>query len=150
VKTQRYSIQRELVGKTLAVLDHPTAAEVYDAVRRENPQISLGTVYRNLGSMSDEGTALRLSFAGSPDRFDPNTHEHYHAVCTNCGAIFDTNSEIEPGLIRKLDLAVEQGTGIRVEQRSMTFAGICPRCRAKTDGLAQAGEPEPHSRDAAA
>lgn len=109
-------------------MDHPTAADVYERVRRESPQISLGTVYRNLGSMADEGTIVRLSFAGEPDRFDPNTVEHYHVVCGECGRIFDTDDHIEPELLRKLDQAVERSTGVRVQERVLSFSGICALC----------------------
>jgi Fe2+ or Zn2+ uptake regulation protein len=109
-------------------MDHPTAAEVYERVRRDVPQISLGTVYRNLGTMADEGSILRLSFAGKPDRFDPNTGEHYHVVCSQCGRIFDTDYCREPELLRRLDRAVELSTGVQVQQRFLSFSGICAQC----------------------
>jgi Fur family peroxide stress response transcriptional regulator len=110
-------------------MDHPTAAEVYERVRRDCPQISLGTVYRNLGTMADEGAVLRLSFMGEPDRFDPNTHEHFHVVCSICGRIFDADSGLVADLIQKLDLAIEGSTGVRVEERTLLFGGVCAQCR---------------------
>jgi Fur family peroxide stress response transcriptional regulator len=135
---KRNSVQKRIIGETLTRMDHPTAAEVYERVRLECPQISLGTVYRNLGSMADEGEALRLSFAGEPDRFDPNTYEHAHVVCGVCGRIFDTDHNLAPELIRKLDQAVEGSTGVRVEQRSLLFRGICAHCRGTRARGAQA------------
>jgi Fur family peroxide stress response transcriptional regulator len=125
----RNSLQKKAIQSALAVMDHPTASEVYERVRLEYPQISLGTVYRNLGAMADQGSALRLSFAGEPDRFDPNVYEHHHAVCSNCGAVFDAMEGIDPDIINKLDQAIEQSTGVKVKQRSLIFEGLCARCQ---------------------
>jgi Fur family peroxide stress response transcriptional regulator len=79
--------------------------------------------------MADDGEVLRLSFTGEPDRFDPNTYEHFHVVCSVCGRIFDTDYRIAPELIRSLDQAVEASTGVRVEERSLVFGGMCAQCR---------------------
>lgn len=127
--SKRYSAQKRMIEDTLDLLNHPSAAEVYEQIRKNYPQISLGTVYRNLGSMADEGQVLRLSFTNAPDRFDMNTHEHFHAVCSCCGHIFDTDGRLPAHLLAQLDAAVEESTGIRVESRSMMFRGICPDCR---------------------
>jgi Fur family peroxide stress response transcriptional regulator len=127
--TKRNSMQKTAIREALAVMDHPTAAEVYEKVHNEYPQISLGTVYRNLGAFASEGAALRLSLAGEADRFDPNTHEHYHAVCSSCGTIFDVRAGIEPDSIHSLDKAVEQCTGLKVQQRNLVFEGVCTRCQ---------------------
>jgi Fur family peroxide stress response transcriptional regulator len=128
VKT-RNSLQKRVIRDALAVMDHPTATEVYERVRGEHPQISLGTVYRNLGTLAQDGDALRLSFAGEADRFDPNTHEHYHAVCTSCGAVFDVHTGIEPAIIQKMDKAVQNMTGIKITQHNLVFEGICTKCQ---------------------
>ena len=100
---KRFSAQKKMIEDTLTMLDHPTATQVYEHIRKDYPQISLGTVYRNLGAMSDEGEVLRLSFANAPDRFDINTQEHFHAACSRCGRIFDTDGKLPPGLLEKLD-----------------------------------------------
>jgi Fur family peroxide stress response transcriptional regulator len=126
---RRYSAQKEIIGEALARLDHPTAAEVYQEVRKDRPRISLGTVYRNLSLMAEEGELLRLSFSEAPDRFDPNAHEHYHAACVCCGRIFDTDHTLPEGLVGEMDRAVEACTGVRVKSREMIFRGICAACR---------------------
>ncbi len=126
---RRYSAQKQMIGDALERLEHPTAAEVYEEIRKAYPQISLGTVYRNLGLMADEGEILRLSFSGAPDRFDPNNHEHYHVACSHCGRIFDTDNTIPAELILQIDRAVENCTGIKVENRFMMFSGICKVCQ---------------------
>lgn len=126
---RRFSVQKQMIEDTLAQLDHPTAAEVYEEIRKDYPQISLGTVYRNLNLMADDGEILRLSFPDTPDRFDPNAHEHYHVACSRCGRIFDTDHRIPSELIAQMDRAVEACTGVRVENRIMMFRGICAECR---------------------
>jgi Fe2+ or Zn2+ uptake regulation protein len=103
---------------------------VYEEVRKDCPQISLGTVYRNLSLMAEDGELLRLSFPETPDRFDPNVHEHYHAACVQCGRIFDTDHSVSEELIGEVDRAVEACTGVRVENRMMLFSGVCRACQA--------------------
>lgn len=127
--SRRYSAQKQMIGDALGRLEHPTAAEVYEEIRKAYPQISLGTVYRNLGLMADDGEILRLPFSGAPDRFDPNTHEHYHVACSRCGRIFDTDNTIPSELLMQIDRAVESCTGIKVENRIMMFSGICRACQ---------------------
>jgi Fe2+ or Zn2+ uptake regulation protein len=126
---RRFSAQKKMIEDTLCRLDHPTAAEVYEEVRRRCPQISLGTVYRNLGVMCEEGAALRLSFGDGPDRYDVNISDHFHAECAACGRIFDACELLPPDLIARLDAAVESATGVRVERRTMYFQGVCAACR---------------------
>ncbi|MDR3036976.1 MAG: transcriptional repressor [Coriobacteriales bacterium] len=128
---KRNSVQKRVIGQALMMMDHPTATEVYERVRREHPQISLGTVYRNLGTMANEGDVLRLSFPNSPDRFDPNTYEHCHAVCTCCGQVLDTDGLLPHELIEQIDRAVERNTGVRVESHSLVFSGMCDACQSK-------------------
>ena len=84
---KRGSKQRRLILDTVRSggLGHPTVAEVYDAVRGEIPNISLGTVYRNLGSLASDGEISRLDL-GDVSRFDCDTSEHSHFACKKCGA----------------------------------------------------------------
>jgi Fe2+ or Zn2+ uptake regulation protein len=127
--SRRNSLQKRIIEEALMRMDHPTAVEVYEQVRQDCPQISLGTVYRNLGAMVDEGEALRLSFAGEPDRFDPKTHEHFHVVCNCCGRIYDADCGVVCESLRELDHAIERTTGVRVHERVFLFGGVCATCR---------------------
>ncbi|MDR1088618.1 MAG: transcriptional repressor [Coriobacteriales bacterium] len=126
----RKSVQKQMIGEVLEQMNHPTAAEVYEQVRLHCPQISLGTVYRNLGSMADAGEVLRLSFRHGPDRYDPQAQEHFHVVCTGCGRIFDADYDCAPELIQQLDHAIERCTGVAIEEHRLLFAGTCASCRA--------------------
>ncbi len=86
----KYSRQREMIKEFLMTRkDHPTADIVYMNVRRQNPNISLGTVYRNLTLLADIGEIARLRVGDGVDHFDADTSPHYHFVCTECGAVID-------------------------------------------------------------
>lgn len=126
--SKRLTKQKKMIWDTLMLLDHPTAAEVYEKIRKEYPHISLGTVYRNLSQMTEDGDVLRLGFLGEADRFDLNGEEHFHVACIRCGSIFDTNHTFTPELISAVDQAVEASTGIKVEHRTMLFSGVCRSC----------------------
>lgn len=68
---------------------HPTAEEVFFEAREAMPNIALGTVYRNLNSLADEGLVRRITLAGTPDRFDKTKVQHDHLVCQVCGKLKD-------------------------------------------------------------
>ena len=85
-----YSRQREAIKTFLAGrYDHPTAETVYLGIKEEFPNISLGTVYRNLSLLSDIGEIQKLSTGIGPDRFDGNPALHYHFICKHCGSVLD-------------------------------------------------------------
>ena len=86
----KYSKQREAIKSFLVGrYDHPTAETVYLGIKQEFPNISLGTVYRNLSLLSDIGEIQKLSTGIGPDRFDGNAAPHYHFICTRCGRVLD-------------------------------------------------------------
>lgn len=82
---QRDMIKAFLMGRK----DHPTADIIYMNVRQQNPNISLGTVYRNLTLLADIGEIQRLRVGDGVDHFDADTSPHYHFVCTECGSVID-------------------------------------------------------------
>jgi len=86
----KYSRQREMIKAFLMTRkDHPTANIVYMNVRKQFPNISLGTVYRNLTLLADIGEINRLRVGDGVDHFDADTSPHYHFVCTECGSVTD-------------------------------------------------------------
>ena len=83
----RVTRQRTVILEELRKLTcHPTADELCDIVRRRLPHISLGTVYRNLDHLAEEGIVLRLDMAGKSKRYDGNIQPHQHGVCDECAA----------------------------------------------------------------
>lgn len=122
---QKYSRQRESIKLYLDLhRTHPTAETVYLDIKKEYPNISLGTVYRNLNLLADMGEILRISPDNGPDRYDGNANPHYHFVCTECGKVLDIemNSQIQLNKI-----AAEHFDG-KIISHVTHFFGLCPKC----------------------
>ena len=122
---RRYSRQRERIYQAVhASREHPSAQMVYDLLREELPRLSLGTVYRNLHQMAQEGMLQELK--GPTARFDACLAPHAHIRCTCCGRVMDLSALEEPAPVRS---AAE--TGWQVERYSLMLEGICPACAGK-------------------
>lgn len=123
---QKYSRQRELIKQFLMTrCDHPTADVVYTNVRKENPNISLGTVYRNLSLLSDMGEIQRLRLGDGTDHFDADTSNHYHFTCTECGSVIDLEMESIEGIN---DIAGANFDGT-IQGHATYFYGVCGNCK---------------------
>jgi Fur family transcriptional regulator, ferric uptake regulator len=122
----RFTKQRRIILEELRrSKSHPTADEVYDMVRRRLPNISLGTVYRNLVLLSELGLILRLDLYGTRMHFDGTTENHYHVRCVHCGRVEDV--PVNPrGLIEEI---TGQLTNYTVISHKLEFVGLCPRCK---------------------
>ncbi|MCD6282113.1 transcriptional repressor [bacterium] len=106
---------------------HPTADEVYRRVQKRIPNISMGTVYRNLEALSEHGIICRLQMSEGPMRFDASMEKHYHVRCSKCGRVGDVPASLVNNFESKVRAECEwQITGHRLE-----FIGICPRCQSK-------------------
>ena len=126
MKAQRYSKQRELVLKTVkANLIHPTALEIYGMTRAVDPTISMGTVYRNLNLLAEQGKILRIKVPGGTDRYDGTIEPHNHAVCTKCGMVMDYSYSFDD-----LSSQLEQ-SGFKCEELNITVRGTCKNCLTK-------------------
>jgi Fe2+ or Zn2+ uptake regulation protein len=104
---------------------HPTARWIYEQVRLQIPNISLGTVYRDLKTLKQMGKSLELDFAGSITRFDGNTNLHYHFYCQRCNRIFDIQEPVD----KEIDKRVAEKNGFWVSNHRMDFFGLCRDCR---------------------
>lgn len=126
----KHSRQRESIKNFLAArYDHPTAETVYQNIRKEFPNISLGTVYRNLSLLSDIGEIQKLSTGIGPDRFDGNPDPHYHFMCNGCGAVLD----LAVTGLEHINILAAQNFDGEIEGHITYFYGKCPACRAKKD-----------------
>ncbi len=121
VTKQRQVILEELRGTE----SHPTADELYRQVRQRIPRISLGTVYRNLETLSREGLIRKLEIGGGKKRFDGVVAPHYHIHCQFCGRVADL---VLTSLPDPESLVADPG-GFQVTGHQLEFFGICPRCR---------------------
>ncbi len=129
MRATRVTRQKEAILRAaLSSGDHPTADMIYAAVRRELPRISLGTVYRNLQRLVDEG---RMSLApvqdesGRSARFDPETRPHDHFVCERCKRIYDLARD-GGGAV---DVGAFERRGFHVAAHTLALYGVCPECR---------------------
>lgn len=121
----KYSRQRQVIKDFLMTRkDHPTADTVYMNVRREYPNISLGTVYRNLSLLADLGEIKRLRVGDGVDHFDADTSQHYHVVCTVCGSVTDLKIQ---GIDRITDIANTSFDG-EIQGHVTYFYGLCGDC----------------------
>ena len=121
----KFSKQREMIlnqVKMFAV--HPTADQVYTALKAENPNLSLGTVYRNLNLLSEMGELLKIRIADGSDRFDGRTDRHYHMVCDKCSRVFD----VELSELDGLNDTVSQKYGHKLTMVTLNLNGVCCEC----------------------
>lgn len=121
----KHSRQREMIKAFLmSRKDHPTADIVYMNVRQQNPNISLGTVYRNLTLLADMGEIRRLRVGDGVDHFDADISPHYHFVCTECGAVID----LEMDSIEGITELAGAGFNGRIAGHVTYFYGSCGNC----------------------
>lgn len=121
----RKSKQRQAIIRVLqSTSSHPTADWVYEQVRKELPNISFGTVYRNLKLLKDAGEILELDLAAGPSRYNHNVQDHYHFRCNNCGRVFDLNAPVD----QDIDNLMAKNTGHTITHHVLEFRGICKDC----------------------
>ena len=122
---KRYSRQRESILDYLSnTLEHPTANMIYDKVRESIPNISLGTVYRNLATLVEEGDVLKIDTGDNAERYDIRVKAHGHLICNKCGAVSDVFMEYED----KLDEIAEKVSGAEIKTHQLVFEGTCLKC----------------------
>lgn len=119
-----YSRQREAILDFLChTTSHPTAEEVYMYIRDIYPNISLGTVYRNLALLVEHGQALKIQ-GEDCDHFDGNTRLHYHFLCDSCHHVYDVEMEPATFLLKN----TKAGIPGKVRGHSVIFYGTCDNC----------------------
>ena len=104
---------------------HPSADWVFARLKPEFPDISLGTVYRNLALFKQQGKIASLGTVDGIERFDGNTEPHVHFICTQCGSVIDLPHMVVPQSLSS-QAAAEAGGIINTCQ--LSFTGICNRC----------------------
>lgn len=123
----RYTRQREAVYRYLhAACEHPTAEQIYAAVRRQIPHVSLATIYKALEALVDAHLATKLPDASGPARFDWRSEPHYHLRCTRTGQVIDLPVSFDPGLLDKLDSSLIEALrrqGFRVTGHNLEIIG---------------------------
>lgn len=142
----RMTRQRRVILEEIRKLDeHPSAEEIYDLVRKRLPRISLGTVYRNLETLSELGEIQKLEFGGTIKRFDGHTEPHYHIRCNLCDCIDDAPMS----LLKDIEDRVSSVTDYRIIGHRLEFVGLCPECSNHmiSPGLKKLLEEQPSEED---
>ncbi len=123
---KRNTLQRSLVlASVQSLASHPTADQVYENIHCSYPNISKGTVYRNLNILAQEGLIKKISMSNVADRFDHQVAAHYHIQCVVCGKFSDLHHPYLAGL----DGEVAEESGYAMESHDIVFRGICPNCQ---------------------
>lgn len=129
IKKHKYkrSRQRERILQILRNTDtHPTASWVYDELKKEFNNLSMGTVYRNINILIEQNLVKKIESGSSFDRFDANVSPHYHFVCHQCSSIYD----LPLPLLADLEEQVRHSTNHKIETHEIKFYGTCETCSA--------------------
>lgn len=125
---RRNTRQRQLILEAVKnAHTHPSAEEIYQTVKQQCPNISLGTVYRNLSLLAELGEIQKLALGCGCDHFDGTCQEHGHIVCPQCGAVEDLPFELAHPLRTKLEEELDR----ELDTISLSACGLCPKCRCK-------------------
>ena len=120
---RRHSKKREAIREELRRAgDHPSAEELYARLKPLYPDLSLGTVYRNLALFRQSGEASCVAIVNGQERFDAHTHPHAHFICRTCGAVLDVDMALPEELLR-------QHLPGTAREYALTFYGVCDHCQ---------------------
>ncbi|GAB4326878.1 MAG: transcriptional repressor [Calditrichia bacterium] len=124
-KKFKRSLQREKILEALrGTTTHPTAEWVFEQVKPQIPELSLGTVYRNLNILVEMGEVKEVPGADSVRRFDGFTHPHPHFVCQRCGSVYDVEATVSREMLGNM----AENLPHRVDNVELTLFGICKNC----------------------
>jgi Fur family peroxide stress response transcriptional regulator len=124
---QRFSKKRQAIYDCLCgTRTHPTADWIYQQLHPAYPDLSLGTVYRNLSQLKAAGLICSVGAVNGQERYDGNVSPHAHLVCQGCGTVVDV-MDVQPP--QSLIAAAQAATGYQVTGMSLQFVGLCPSCK---------------------
>lgn len=125
VSTKRFRKREAILNCLRRATTHPGAEWVYEQLKPEIPDLSLGTVYRNLSLFKEQGLIRSVGCVKGVERFDGDTRPHVHFICEECASVIDlTELDIPESLNRDAEKAI----GGRVDACNVTFFGICENC----------------------
>ncbi|MBM7555562.1 Fur family transcriptional regulator [Halanaerobacter jeridensis] len=125
-KKRRMTKQRKKILEVLKSTDcHPTADWIYEEVKEEIPNISLGTVYRNLNVLKEMGKIMELNYGSDHSRFDGVPENHYHFRCIECGKVMDLDIDVQDELEKKAENEIDG----EIDYHRTEFFGYCDECK---------------------
>ena len=128
ISTKNFRKRNAILSCLRERTDHPSAEMIFSTLKPEIPDLSIGTVYRNLTIFRQQGTAKCVATVGGVERFDGNVHEHVHFICSDCHSVIDLHELKTP---EALSTAAESCMGGKVEACQLSFTGVCKECLAK-------------------
>jgi len=126
VSTKQFRKRNAILAYLQSTNAHPSAETVFAHLKTEFPDLSLGTVYRNLSMFKQEGLIASLGTVNGIERFDANTAQHVHFVCTGCDAVIDLPHISTPEALQK---AAADECGGKVQECHLSFTGLCRDCK---------------------
>ena len=111
----------EILAKVTELQRHPTAEQVFMEMKKEHPSIAIGTVYKHLNALAEEGLLHRITESGSPDRYD-RTERHDHLICSRCGRITDVR-------LPDMQERIREALGQEILSYDLRIRYICPACQ---------------------
>ncbi len=121
----RNTAQRATILEAVQAADgHLTAGDIFERVRRRDPKIAYGTVYRALHLLAERGLVQELTFADQASRYDRRVDRHDHVQCTRCGLLVDV--DVPVALIARH--VAEEQSGFAITSHQTVFVGQCPTC----------------------
>lgn len=127
---RRNTLQKEIILNAVQSLkNHATAEEVYAFVNTQYPNISRGTVYRNLNLLSEDKFINRIEVPNAADHYDHNCSKHFHVHCIKCDKIFDVCLDDFPDMLKH----VQGKENFQFLDYDIMFKGICYYCQQKQE-----------------
>jgi len=128
--TKKHFRKRDAILSYLrSTTTHPSAEMVFTQLKPEIPDLSMGTVYRNLNLFKQQGLAVSVATVKGVERFDGNTAPHVHFICSECDAVIDLMDMQVPESLKQV---AEKCCGGQVESCSLSFTGQCQYCLQKS------------------
>ena len=126
MEKRRNTYQRDVIRQVMKDnYNHPTADQIYDLVKKKDPKISRGTVYRNLAILVENKEIKHYKSPLGPDHYDFHTKPHYHCLCRVCNKLFDANVKYN-NKYDSIDLGDDNFT---LESHDLIFIGTCITCK---------------------
>ena len=132
VSTKHFRKRDAILHYLQSDTDHPSAEKVFTQLKAEIPDLSIGTVYRNLNLFKQQGLAISVATVKGVERFDGNTEPHVHFICQDCGAVIDLMDMQIPASLKNV---AEESCGGHVAECILSFTGQCPDCVKKEKGI---------------
>jgi len=126
IKRKNSKKRAAILDALASVTEHPTAEMLYNALKNDYPELSLGTVYRNLTVLADEGLVISVAHVGGQERYDARTEPHAHFICRKCRKVLDIEL---PDRLSDMYGQIDDTLGCTAEAHTLSFSGLCQGCK---------------------